>query len=64
MMVSRSVRLLDQLSSSLSSFTANDAYDQDGVYTTVAERHPEAAAHLRGLRSISDTVLIILYQLR
>jgi transposase len=35
--------LLDQLNSSLSSFTADGAYDQDGVYAVVADRHPEAA---------------------
>ena len=34
--------LLDQLNSSLSSFTADGAYDQDGVYAVVADRHPEA----------------------
>jgi hypothetical protein len=35
--------LLDQVSSSVSSFTADGAYDQDGVSAAVAERHPEAA---------------------
>jgi hypothetical protein len=35
--------LLGQLNGSLSSFTADGAYDQDGVYTAVAERHPVAA---------------------
>jgi hypothetical protein len=35
--------LLDQLTGSLSSFTADGAYDQDGVYAAVAERHPETA---------------------
>lgn len=35
--------LLNQLSGSLSSFTADGAYDPDGVYAVVAERHPEAA---------------------
>ena len=34
--------LLDQLSGPLSSFTADGAYDQDGVYAAVAELHPEA----------------------
>jgi hypothetical protein len=35
--------LLDQVAgSSLSSFTADGAYDQDGVYAAVADRHPEA----------------------
>jgi hypothetical protein len=35
--------LLDQFSGPLSSFTADRAYDQDSVYTAVADRHPEAA---------------------
>jgi hypothetical protein len=35
--------LLDQVTGPLSSFTADGAYDQDGVYAAVAERHPEAA---------------------
>ena len=35
--------LLDQITGSLSSFTGDGAYDQDGVYAGVAERHPEAA---------------------
>jgi hypothetical protein len=35
--------LLDQVAGSLSSFTANGAYDQNGVYATVADHHPEAA---------------------
>jgi hypothetical protein len=34
--------LLDQVTDSLSSFTADGAYDQDGVYAAVTERHPEA----------------------
>ena len=34
--------LLDQVAGSLSSFTADGAYDQDGVYAAVADRHPEA----------------------
>jgi hypothetical protein len=34
--------LLDQVAGSLSSFTADGAYDQDGVYAVVADRHPEA----------------------
>src|ERR1700709_104772 len=36
-------RLLDQLTGSLASVTADGAYDQDGVYADVAERHPDAA---------------------
>ena len=39
----RAAALLDQLTSPLASFTADGAYDQDRVYETVAERHPNAA---------------------
>jgi len=35
--------LLDQVAGSVASFTADGAYDQDGVSAAVAERHPEAA---------------------
>ena len=35
--------LLDQVAGALASFTGNGAYDQDRVYDSVAERHPEAA---------------------
>jgi DDE family transposase len=35
--------LLDQIDSPIASFTGDGAYDQDGVYTAVAARHPEAA---------------------
>src|SRR5438445_323176 len=35
--------LLDQIDSPIASFTADGAYDQDGVYSAVAARHPEAA---------------------
>ena len=34
--------LLDQVTASLSSFTADGAYDQDSVYADVADRHPDA----------------------
>jgi hypothetical protein len=34
--------LLDQVPGSLSSFTGDGAYDQDGVYAGITERHPEA----------------------
>jgi len=34
--------LLDQVGASVASFTADGAYDQDSVSTTLAERHPEA----------------------
>jgi len=35
--------LLDQVAATVASFTGDGAYDQDGVSTTVAERHPDAA---------------------
>ena len=35
--------LLDQVSGSVASFTADGAYDQEGLAAAVAERHPEAA---------------------
>jgi hypothetical protein len=35
--------LLEQISDPLASFTGDGAYDQDGVYAAVADRHPEAA---------------------
>src|SRR5215207_6169331 len=35
--------LLDQVTGAVASITGDGAYDQDGVYTSVAERHPEAA---------------------
>src|SRR5215212_1473345 len=35
--------LLDQVADPVASFTGDGAYDQDGVYTGVVERHPEAA---------------------
>ncbi len=35
--------LLDQVAASVASFTADDAYDQEGVSAAVAECHPEAA---------------------
>ena len=35
--------LLDQVTDPIASFTADGAYDQDGVYGEVAARHPEAA---------------------
>ena len=39
----RTAALLDQLTEPLASFTADGAYDQDRVYETIAERHPDAA---------------------
>ena len=35
--------LLDQVVDPIASFTADGAYDQDGVYGEVAARHPDAA---------------------
>src|SRR4051812_24201632 len=35
--------LLDQMDGPIASFIGDGAYDQDGVYASVAERHPEAA---------------------
>jgi hypothetical protein len=35
--------LLDQIAGPLASFTGDGAYDQDRVYASVGERHPEAA---------------------
>jgi hypothetical protein len=35
--------LLDQMATPVASFTADGAYDQEGVAAAVAERHPEAA---------------------
>ena len=39
----RSGALLDQITDPIASFTADGAYDQDRVYETVAEHHPDAA---------------------
>ncbi len=36
-------RLLDQVAGPVASFTGDGAYDQDRVYASVAERHPQAA---------------------
>src|ERR671933_721458 len=33
--------LLDQVAGPVASFTGDGAYDQDGVYASVAERHPQ-----------------------
>src|SRR4051794_7365204 len=35
--------LLDQATAEVASVTSDGAYDQEGVYTSVSERHPEAA---------------------
>jgi hypothetical protein len=35
--------LLDQVATSVASFTADGACDQEGVSAAVAERHPDAA---------------------
>ena len=34
--------LLDHVAAPLASFTGDGAYDQDGVYASVIERHPDA----------------------
>ena len=34
--------MLDQVAAPLASFTGDGAYDQEGVYASVMERHPEA----------------------
>jgi len=34
--------LLDQVKGSLASFIGDGAYDQEGIYSTVTQRHPEA----------------------
>jgi IS5 family transposase len=39
----RTGALLGQITDPIASFTADGAYDQDRVYETVAERHPDAA---------------------
>jgi len=41
--VSQVGALLDQVDSAVSSFIADGAYDQDGVYGSVVSRHPEAS---------------------
>jgi hypothetical protein len=35
--------LLDQITGPVASVTGDGAYDQEGVYASVAARHPEAA---------------------
>src|SRR4051794_28049505 len=42
--------LLDQVAGPVVSFTADGTYDQDGVYASVAERHPEAQRRPRPAR--------------
>ena len=48
--------LLDQVTGSLASVTADGAYDQDGVYAAVAGRHPDAAVIVppRGTAVLSE----------
>ena len=50
--------LLDQITGAVSSFIADGGYDQDRVYNSVAQRHPEAAVivppRANGLRSRTD----------
>jgi len=52
--------LLDQVTGPLASVTADGAYDQDGVYADVADRHPEAAVivPLRCTAVLSDKAAI------
>ena len=40
---SQAAPLLDQVAGAVASFTGDGGYDQDRVYDSVAERHPEAA---------------------
>ena len=49
--------LLDRLDDRIASFTGDGAYDQEGVYASVAERHPEAAVIVppRSTAVLSDT---------
>ena len=49
--------LLDQVAGPVASFTADGAYDQAGVYDSVAERYPEAAVIIppRATAVLSDT---------
>src|ERR671916_183909 len=49
--------LLDQLDDRIASFTGDGAYDQEGVYASVAGRHPEAAVIVppRSTAVLSDT---------
>ena len=49
--------MLDQVAGRVASFTADGAYDQEGVTATVAERHSEAAiiVPLRSTALPSDT---------
>jgi len=42
-MTPRGRALLDQITDPIASFTADGAYDQDRVYETVAEHHPDDA---------------------
>jgi hypothetical protein len=35
--------LLDQVTGSVASVRGNGAYDQEGVYASIAQRHPEVA---------------------
>ena len=41
--VSEMPGLLDQIDAEVASMTADGAYDREGAYAAVAERHPEAA---------------------
>src|SRR4051794_21427671 len=37
--------LLDQVDGQIASFTGDGAYDQDGVYASISERHPGGRYH-------------------
>jgi hypothetical protein len=52
--------LLDEITGPLSSFTADGAHDQDGLYTAVADRHLEAAVTVPPRRTavLSDIAAI------
>src|ERR1700727_3302163 len=47
--------LLDQVDGPIASFTADGAYDQDGVYGEIAERHPDAAVIVPPRSSVPAT---------
>jgi hypothetical protein len=50
--------LLDQITGPLASFTGDGAYDQEGIYGSVAERHPDADVIVppRSTAVLSETV--------
>ena len=52
----RTGALLDQVSDPIASFAADGAYDQDGVYDVVTERHPDAAVIVPPRSTATPTV--------